>query len=219
MTELKCDVDSLLMEVVDKKIWDITEFTNCTNGTFYWYNSDGSTYPTSILYQNEKTYQDAANHYYDFGTPQSVFIIYKDNTVDLKKIKLLSELDLSKIKLVVGGVGLRNTQDPLFKYSPVSEGFKAGYTINGEWKNFSDVLAKRNKTVLGYNKRLNKVYLLTVPSISHGDLLNIISTGEESYDISISLDGGGSSFMDANGEYVFVGDNSRRIHNILRFKA
>ena len=116
----------------------------------------------------------AANHYYDFGTPQSVFIIYKDNTVDLKKIKLLSELDLSKIKLVVGGVGLRNTQDPLFKYSPVSEGFKAGYTINGEWKNFFDVLAKRNKTVLGYNKRLNKVYLLTAPSISHGDLLNII---------------------------------------------
>lgn len=217
MTEIKGDAAYLNNEVVDKKIWDITEFTNCTNGTFYWYNPDGTTYATSILYNNGKLYQAVANHYVDFGTPQSVFIIYKDNTVDMKRIKFLSELDLSKIRLVVGGLGLRNTQDPTFKYSPVTEGFKMGYNSKGKWKDFTDVLKDRNKMVVGYNKKLNKCYLLTVPSVTHGELIKLISAGEEPYDIAISLDGGGSVFMDALGKYVFQGQNSRRIHNIMRF--
>lgn len=217
MTEMKGDAAYLNNEVVDKKIWDITEFTNCTNGTFYWYNPDGTTYATSILYNNGKLYQAVANHYVDFGTPQSVFIIYKDSTVDMKRIKFLSELDLSKIRLVVGGLGLRNTQDPTFKYSPVTEGFKMGYNSKGKWKDFTDVLKDRNKMVVGYNKKLNKCYLLTVPSVTHGELIKLISAGEEPYDIAISLDGGGSVFMDALGKYVFQGQNSRRIHNIMRF--
>ena len=121
--------------------------------------------------------------------------------------------------MAIGGVGLRNTQDPNFYYSPVSEGFKAGYNLKGEWKDFTDVLKKRNKSVLGYNKRLNKIYMLTVPSIAHGELIKTISDNStgEAYDIAISVDGGGSTFMDALGKYVFQGENTRRIHNILRF--
>lgn len=221
MTEQKNHPSKITNEIVDKKIWDITEFTDCINGVMFWFNSDGSTYATSILYEDGKTYQDVANHYYDFGCPQSVFIVYKDNTVDLKRIKFLSELDLSKVRLAIGGVGLRNTQDPKFYYSPVTEGFKAGYRKqDGKWVNYSDVLRKTNKTVLGYNKKLNKIYFLTVPDVSHGTLLNIISDNStgEAYDIAISLDGGGSTFMDAEGNYVFHGQNSRRIYNILRFK-
>lgn len=220
MTELKGNPESLDVAIVDKKIWDITEFTNCANGTYYWRNADGTTYATSILYVDGKTYQDVANHYYDFGTPQSVFIIYKDNTVDLKRINFLNELDLNKIRLVIGGLGVRNTLDPNFKYSPVTEGFKAGYRKqDNKWVDYSDVLRKTNKTVLGYNKRLNKIYLLTVKNVSHGELINIISDNStgEAYDLSISLDSGGSSFMDANGEYVFQGENGRRIHNIVGF--
>jgi hypothetical protein len=136
----------------------------------------------------------------------------------MKQIYFLSELDLNKVRLAVGGLGLRNTQNKDFYYSPVTEGFKAGYNKQGKWENQSGVLRKTNKTVLGYNKRLNKCYLLTVPNIAHGDLLKLISTGEEPYDIAISLDGGGSTFMDALGEYVFEGQNSRRIYNIIRFK-
>lgn len=213
MTELKNHPSRLTNEIVNKMIWFITEFTDCTNGTFY----HGS-YSTSILYENGAVYQDVANHYYDFGTPQSVFIINKDDTVELRRVKFLSELDLSKVRLAAGGVGLRNTQDPKFYYSPVTEGFKRGYNSKGEPKDFSDVLRKANKTVLGYNKKLNKVYLLTVPNVSHGELLKLISTGEEHYDIAISLDGGGSSFMDALGRYVFKGLPYRKIHNIFRFK-
>jgi N-acetylmuramoyl-L-alanine amidase len=218
MTELKDSPEDLTNEVVDKRIWDITEFTNCTNGVFFVLQGNGKTHPTSILYENGVAYQSVANHFRDFGTPQSVFIIYKDGKVDMKRIKNLSELNISNVRLAVGGLGLRNTQDPKFYYSPVTEGFKAGYASNGKWKDFSDVLRKANKTVLGYNKRLNKCYLLTVPSVSHAELLKIISTGEEPYDIAVSLDGGGSTFQDANWEYVFQGDNNRRIYNILRFK-
>lgn len=220
MTELKGNAADLVCEIVNKKIWDITEFTNCMNGTFFYPDGKGGLYSTSILYVEGKTYQDTANHYWNFGTPQSVFIVYKDNTVDLKRIKFLSELDLSKVRLAIGGVGLRNTQDPNFYYSPVSEGFKAGYNLKGEWKDFTDVLRKTNKSVLGYNKRLNKCYLLTVPNVAHGELIKIISDNStgEAYDIAISVDGGGSTFMDALGKYVFQGQNTRRIHNILRFK-
>lgn len=217
MTELKGNPLELGQRVVDKKIWDITEFTNCTNGVFFVLQGNGKTHPTSILYENGVAYQSVANHYKDFGCPQSVFIIYKDGKVDMKRIKNLSELNLTNVRLAVGGLGLRNTQDPNFYYSPVSEGFKAGYNLKGEWKDFSDVLRKANKTVLGYNKRLNKCYLLTVPSVTHGDLIKLISMGEEPYDIAISLDGGGSTFMDALGKYVFQGQNSRRIYNIIGF--
>jgi N-acetylmuramoyl-L-alanine amidase len=217
MTELKGNPLELGQRVVDKKIWDITEFTNCTNGVFFVLQGNGKTHPTSILYENGVAYQSVANHYKDFGCPQSVFIIYKDGKVDMKRIKNLSELNLANVRLAVGGLGLRNTQDPKFYYSPVTEGFKAGYASDGKWKDFSDVLRKANKTVLGYNKRLNKCYLLTVPSVTHGDLIKLISMGEEPYDIAISLDGGGSTFMDALGKYVFQGQNSRRIYNIIGF--
>lgn len=220
MTEMKKHPSKLTNEIVNKRIWDIVEFTDCMNGTFFYPDGKGSLYSTSILYVEGKTYQDTANHYRNFGTPQSVFIVYKDNTVDLKRIKFLSELDLSKVRLAIGGVGLRNTQDTNFYYSPVTEGFKAGYNLKGEWKDFTDVLRKTNKSVLGYNKRLNKIYMLTVPSVAHGELIKIISDNStgEAYDIAISVDGGGSSFQDFNWEYVFQGENNRKIHNILRFK-
>ena len=209
--ELRGNPEDLAVEIVDKRIWDITEFTNMVNGTFYWYLADGRTYPTSILYFNGKVYQSIANHYLRFGTPQSVFIIYKNGTVDMKRIRKLTELDTDNIRVAIGGLGLRNTKDSKFIYSPVTEGFRDAY---------ADVLRKANKTVIGYNAKLNKVYLLVVKNATHGELLNIISDNStgEAYDIAISVDGGGSTFMDALGEYVFQGENTRRIHNILRFK-
>lgn len=218
--EIKGEVEDLGIKIVDKKIWDITEITNIVNGTYYWHNPNGTTYATSILYQDGTTYQDVANHYYDFGTPQSVFIVYKDNVVDLKRINFLSELNLNKVRLVIGGLGLVNTQDKNFKYSPVAEGFKAGYRKqDNKWVNYSDVLRKTNKTVLGYNKRLNKIYLLVVKNVAHSDLINIITDNSsgEAYDFAISLDSGGSSFLDFNHQYIVQGEKSRRIHNVVGF--
>lgn len=206
--ELRGNVIDLDVKIVDKKIWDITEFTNCTNGTFFWNDDKGNTYSTSPLIIDGIVYQRYSNH----ELPQSVFVIYKDGTVAMQRVTDVYSLkDFKNIRLAVGGIGLRNTQDSNFKYSPVSEGFKG---------KFADVLRITNKTVLGYNKKLDKIYLLVVKDASHSELLSIISDNStgEAYDIAISLDGGGSTFMDANNEYVFQGENSRRIHNILRFK-
>lgn len=217
--ELRGEVKDLVVEVVDKRIWDITEYTNCVNGTFYMLQGNGKTHPTSILYQNGITYQSVADHYKHFETPQSVYIIYKNNTVDMKRIKNLSELNLTNVKTVIGGLGLRNTLDPTFRYSPVTEGFKAGYTLKEGWKDFSDVLRKTNHTILGYNKNTNKIYLLVIQNATMAEVLKIISdnTYGEEYHIALKLDSGGSTFMDALGKYVFQGQNSRQIHNILRF--
>lgn len=217
--ELRGSVKDLAIEIVDKKIGSITEFTNCVNGTYYWYNPDGTTYSTSILYANGKTYQGVANHYYNFGCPQSVFIRYKDNTVDLKVIYFLSELDLNKVDLVIGGLGLRNIFDSNFRYSPVSEGFKAGINKQGKWEDQSGVLRKTNHTILGYNKNTNKTYLLVIKNATMAEILKIISDNSfgEEFHIALKVDSGGSSFMDALWKYVVQGQDSRRIHNILRF--
>ena len=47
--ELKGDPLDLTARIVDKRIWDITNVTNCTNGSFYWYDDEGRTYATSPL--------------------------------------------------------------------------------------------------------------------------------------------------------------------------
>jgi hypothetical protein len=205
--ELKGEPLNLTARIVDKRIWDITNVTNCTNGSFYWYDDEGRTYATSPLVVDGTVHQRFCNH----EKPQSVFVIYKDGTVELQRVTDVYHLkDFYNIKLAIGGVGLRNTQDKNFRYSPVSEGFEGKY---------ADVLRIANKTVLGYSKTLNKVYLLVVKNASHGELLRIISDNSsgEAYDIAVSLDGGGSTFMDALGKYVFEGNNQRRIHNIIGF--
>lgn len=210
--QIKGNPLDLGVRVVDKKIWDITELTNIVNGTFYWYNKDWTTYPTSILYANGKVYQNMANHLWDNGKPQSVFVVYYNGFVDMKRIKDISELgDLKYIHVAIGGVGLVNKFDPSFKYSLEAEGFIG--------KN-ADVARKTNKTVLAYNKKEDKVYLMVRANIYHKhllqyDLLKLVR--DCGYDIAISLDGGGSTFMDADWKYVFKGEAGRRIHNVVGF--
>jgi len=202
------DVKDLNVKIVNQKNQTIEE-PYCVNGTFFWWEDTArtKTYPTSILYANDKLYQAAANH---LPYPQSVFIVNKDNAVEMKQIKNIAELDLDKVKIAIGGVGLRNTLDSSFVYNPAAEGFKGA---------FEDVLRKANKTVIGYNAKQNKIYLLVRPNIYHKhtflyDLLKLVKDCE--YDIALSLDGGGSTFMNNADEMVVFGDN-RRIHNIIGF--
>jgi len=203
--ELRGEVKDLGVKVVNKSNRAIEE-PNCTNGTFFWHINSKEKYSTSILYADGKLYQAAANH---LPYPQSVYIVYKNDIVDLKLIKNISELNLDKIRLVIGGVGIRNIFDSTFKYSPASEGFKGVY---------ADVLRRSNKTFIGYNKRLNKQYLLVLKNVTMAEAISIMtdnSTGE-AYDIILMVDGGGSTTMRANNETVLMGDG-RKIHNILYF--
>ena len=127
----------------------------------------------------------------------------------MKLIKYLSELDLDKIKLVIGGVGIRNTLDSTFRYSPVSEGFSGVY---------ADVLRRSNKTLIGYNKRLNKQYLLVLKNVTMAEVISIISDNStgEAYDICLMVDGGGSTTLNNETDMVVYGDG-RIIHNIIMF--
>ena len=83
----------------------------------------------------------------------------------------------------------------------------------------SGVTRKANKTVIGYNIKENKIYLMVRPNIYHKhsflyDLLGLVKDCE--YDIALSLDGGGSTFLNNADEMVVLGDN-RRINNIIGF--
>lgn len=195
----------LKSKVVNKSNTNITE-DNCVNSVFFWSNPDGTKYATSILYAEGITYQYYANH---LPSPQSVFIIYKDNTVGMKRLHNLGEIDLSKVRIAIGGVGLLS-DDPAFTYNPALDGFSGAY---------SDVLRKTNKTVIAYNKKEDRVYLLCRKDIVHKSSLtyDLLTLAKDcGYDIALSVDGGGSSFMRANGKTQLVGDG-RVIHSILQF--
>lgn len=203
--ELRGNVEDLSVKIVNKSNRSIEE-PNCVNGTFFWHINAKEKYSTSILYAEGKLYQAAANH---LPYPQAVYIVYKDNTPDMKLIKNISELDLTKIRLVIGGVGIRNTLDSTFKYSPASEGFRDAY---------ADVLRRSNKTFIGYNKRLNKQYLLVLKNVTMAEAISIISDNStgEAFDFCLMVDGGGSPFLNNIDSMVVYGDG-RIIHNIIGF--
>lgn len=205
--QLSGSVDKFGVKIVNKSNRSIEE-PYCVNGTFFWNAGGGLKYSTSILYANNQLYQPNTNH---LPGAQSVFIVYKDNRVEMRQIKVLpSEVDLTKVKIAIGGIGLVNNKDPKFKYNPTGEGFSGTY---------SDVLRKTAKTVIGYNAKENKIYLMCRPNIVHKatlgyDLLNLVK--DCGYDIALSVDGGGSTFMNNATDMVLKGDG-RTIHNIVGF--
>lgn len=219
--QIKGDVKDFGVKIVNQRNRTIEE-ENCVNGTFFWYADAArtQTYPTSILVMDEKILRNEANHYPEFHTPQSVFIVYNDNRVEMKKVSFASQLDCKNIRVAIGGVGLRDITNPNFMYDPWGEGFRKGRRLqDGLTVDYSDVLRKTNKTVVGYNKKENSIYLMCRPNIYHQhatqyDLIKLVK--DCGYDIAISLDGGGSTFMNNSKDMVLYGDN-RRVHNIVGF--
>jgi hypothetical protein len=138
----------------------------------------------------------------------------------MKKIKFAEELDYKNIKAAIGGVGLKDDTNPDFRYDPSSEGFKKGYSLQtGEYVDYTDVLRKTNKTVIGYNKSEDKIYMMVRNNIAHKsilgyDLLKLVN--DCGYEIAISVDGGGSTFM-RNGEGTVLEGDGRKINNIIGF--
>ena len=197
------------------------EEPNCSNCSFFWYldTAKTQTYSTSILIQDGVIIQDVANHYYNFGCPQNVFIIYKNGKVEMKKIFFAhKELDYKNIQFASGGVGLRDTTNPNFKYDPASEGFKKAINkVTGKTEDQSGVLRQANKTVIGYNSKLDKIVILVRPNIYHShplyyDLLELVKDCE--LDIVCSVDGGGSTVLNNETDMVVYGDG-RRIYNLI----
>lgn len=208
------------VKIVNKSNKTIKE-PNCSNGSFFWYLDTGKTqtYSTSILIKDGVIIQDVANHYYNFGCPQNVFIIYKNGNIEMKKIFFAhKELDYKNIQFAIGGVGLRDITNPNFKYDPASEGFKKDINkVTGKAEDQSGVLRQTNKTVLGYNSKLDKVIIMVRPNIYHShalyyDLLDLVK--DCGFDIALSCDGGGSVFLNNSTDMVVYGDG-RKIHNLI----
>lgn len=192
------------------------EEENCTNGTFFSYQEDGKYFSTSILYHDGIIYQDVANHYREQGKSQSCLIIYKNGNVEMKKIKTLHYVDLENIKTIFGGLGLLDTTNKDFVYNPKAEGFCKCF-VNRKWKNYADVLRNTSKTVIGWRKdEPDKIYLMTFAKATHYRLLKTLKAKSFPFDIAISVDGGGSTFMNNDDSIVYCGDG-RKIHNIIGF--
>lgn len=210
------DIGIKIVNQNNKKI----EEPNCVNGTFFWHLINGDKYSTSILVKDGEILKNDANHLSSFGCPQNVFIVYNNGQVEMKKLKYATEIDYKNVKIAVGGVGLRDTTNPNFTYNPASEGFKKDINkLTGKVENQSGVLRKTNKTVVAYNKKENMIYLMCRPNIYHKslwqyDLLTLVKDCD--YDIALSLDGGGSTFMNNEKSMVLKGDG-RKIHNVIGF--
>jgi N-acetylmuramoyl-L-alanine amidase len=220
--QLMSDVSNFGVKIVKQKNNTIEE-PNCCNGTFFWWEDVQKTkpYPTSILIKDGVILQNRANHFADFGCPQNVFIVYKDGRVAMKKVNFATDiLDYKNIAVGLGGIGLVDKTNPNFKYNPASEGFKWGYNqVSKKYVSYTDVLRATAKVVVGYNIKLNKIFLMVRKNIIHSsavsyDLLDLVKDCE--YDIAISLDGGGSVFLNNADDMVVIGDG-RYISNIVGF--
>lgn len=209
------------VKVVNKKNNTIEE-PYSMNSVFFWWSDIARTqsYPTSILIKDGVILRNEANHLDAFGTPQSVFIVYRDGKVEMKQVKYATELDYKNIIVGVGGVGLKNSTDPNFKYNPALEGFKKDKHLQtGITVDYSDVLRQATKTIVGYNIKQDKVYLMMRPNIFHShtlyyDLLELVNNCE--YDLAVSLDGGNSVYFNNADEMVYVG-SGRLINSIIGF--
>lgn len=199
------DVENLKFKEVSKSNAILLE-ENYINSTFFSWEATGRRFSTSILYADGVVHRRDANH---LPYPQDTFIVNKDNSVEMKRIKSLNELNLSKVRIAIGGVGILDKTNPSFVYDPAGCGFKGAY---------SDVLRKTNKTMIVYNKSEDKLYLVCRPNIYHESSLyyDLIDLAGDIGHIACAFDGGGSTTMGANGKIVFNGDG-RVIHSILYF--
>lgn len=207
--ELMGDPVDLGIKVVKKSNRSIEE-PYCINSSFQWWEDllRLNPYPTSILIKDGVILRNEANHLGDFNAPQSVIYTLKNGKTYMKRVKYATELDHKNIVCGIGGLGLVNDSDKNFIYSPVTEGFKKGYNVNGVLKDYSDVLRISNKTVFGYNAAKDKFYLLAVKNMSMTELLALItnnSTGN-AFNFGVLGDGGGATTMNNADEMVVKGD-------------
>ena len=208
-------------KIVNQKNNTIQE-PHSMNSIFFWWLDTARTqcYPTSIYIKDGVILRNEANHLDAFGTPQSVFIVYRDGRVEIKKVKYATELDYKNIVVGVGGIGLKDSTNPNFRYAPASEGFKKGKHLKtGVTVDYSDVLRQTTKAVVGYNIKEDKVYLMMRPNIYHShplyyDLLELVDDCK--YDLAISLDGGSSCYFNNADEMVYKG-SGRVIYSIIGF--
>lgn len=179
------DPNKIQMVVANKKYQKVSSRT-AINGTYFWKGQ-----PNGIMVYKSKDIGSASSHAWR-GYGQSV-IYFDGKNFGVKRVRYASEL--GNVKWAIGGCGMITP----YGYSPTSEGFNGKYV---------DILRTCNKTVIGAKD--GKVYLITVPNMSHGTLLTRLR--EMGLELAISVDGGGSTFMKCNGKVIMPTDG-RTVNN------
>ena len=194
---IKCKPLDLKLQIAERQGMTNVGADFAINSTYFWYldAKKTRTYPTSILYADNKCYQSAANH---TPSPQSVMIIYKDGKVDCKQIKSINEIDKSKCYMVIGGMGLNSYNDNS------REGFCGRY---------SDVTRRCNKPFIAYKDGF--IYLGIKKNATHSEMCDLKRLFN--FECVVQEDGGGSCFMKANGKVIQPTDG-RLINNFLIIK-
>lgn len=204
-------VERLNIDIFDRKICNnsFKKYKYAVNGTLF----GGTTCSVTPLMVNGNYNTTKCRWGSNHGIAQSCIIIYRDNTVEMHKLNSIADLGnkLFSVKHIIGGVGLINKKDKDFVYNPESEGYTNTTELTG-------LERKCNKTVLAYIEKTNQIVLMTRENIHHTkgySLLHLCKDCDFTY--AISLDGSGSSFMIANGEYKLKGDG-RGIYSVLFYK-
>jgi exopolysaccharide biosynthesis protein len=162
------------------------KYDNFVNGTFFWYDANGTRYVVGITADEDKVYGNMMTH----DKPVATLIVYKNGTVDMKYISdITKEKD---VKLAISGYGVYP------KITATEEGFVGTY---------ADVLRTTNRPIIGYRKKDNKI-VIAVRSSSNAQRANQTAKNL-GLDFAISLDAGGSTTLKVNGQYKFKGDGRK----------
>lgn len=189
-----------IIEVSPSKIWAVetqkptnqTPYNNFVNSVFFMAQANGIMYPQGIMVNGGKVICNNPTH----GKPVATLIVHGENDVELKYVS-----DITKepnVWFAVSGFGVYP------EITAQKEGF------NG---NFSDVLRKCNRPIIGYRKADNKI-VIAVRANTTAERAS--QTAQNlNLDFAISLDGGGSNTLKVNGKYIFKGDGRKLFGGII----
>jgi len=163
---------------------------NFVNGGYFMNQANGTTFAQHILVDNGNIISNYLTH----GKPITTLCIFKDGTVQIKKI---SDITKEKgLKCAISGASLTD------------------YAAEGFTGNFADITRATNRTYIGYRKSDNKILICVRPNTSiQRAAQSIKNLGA---DIGMTLDGGGSTCMRINGVWKYK--TSRRINSILMWE-
>ena len=160
-----------------------TSYANFVNSLFFMPQANGIMFPQGIAVNAGEILSNCATH----NKPVATLIVKGWNQVELKYIDDISKE--SNVWFAVSGYGIYP------EITAEKEGFVG---------NFSDVLRKTNRPIIGYRKADNKI-VIAVRAESDAERAHITAKNL-GLDFAISLDAGGSTTLKVNGEYKFKGD-------------
>lgn len=180
-----------IIEIDPRNIWAVetqkptnkTPYNNFVNSVFFMAQRNGLMYPQGIMVNGGQVLCNNATH----GKPVSTIIIHGKDNVEFKRVTDITKEN--NVWFAVSGYGI---------YPYITAG-QEGFTGK-----FSDVLRTTNRPIIGYRKSDNKIVIAVRANTS---AQRAQQTAKNLHlDFAISLDGGGSTTLKVNGNYIFKGD-------------